>query len=91
MTVESFLAEQAATPAVVDTLRRAAVKAVDGTTLDKAVGASLAAWLNLAADVIYGRMLADGDGDGDGEFAVDISGDHALIVARALLGEAADV
>jgi hypothetical protein len=43
----------------------------------------LAAWLDLEADVITARTAEDGHSD----YAVDITGDHALAVADSILGE----
>lgn len=51
--------------------------------MQPAVGAALANWLNLEADVIEARTIEDGSD----EFAVDLGGDHALIVARLINGE----
>lgn len=47
-----------------------------------AVGAALANWLDLEADVIATRVAEDGDV----ALAVDISGDHALAIARLING-----
>jgi hypothetical protein len=49
------------------------------------VGAALAEWLNLEADVIEARIVENGSD----EFAVDLGGDHALIAARLINGGAA--
>lgn len=53
--------------------------------MQPAVGKALADWLNLEADVIAARIVEDGSD----VFAVDLGGDHALIVARAINGGAA--
>ncbi|QCX81088.1 hypothetical protein C9F11_37525 [Streptomyces sp. YIM 121038] len=50
--------------------------------MDPTVGLALADWLDLEADVIAGRIAQDGTD----EHAVAIDGDHALAVARAILG-----
>ena len=46
------------------------------------VGLALADWLQLTADVINSRALADPTD----EYTVDISDEHALVVARKILG-----
>jgi hypothetical protein len=53
--------------------------------MQPAVGAALANWLDLVADVIQARIVED---DTD-EFAVDLEGDHALTIARLINGEEA--
>ena len=52
--------------------------------MQPAVGAALADWLHLIADVVEARIVQDGSD----EYAVDIEGDHALIVARLINGGA---
>ncbi|MFI1165596.1 hypothetical protein ACH4UM_18770 [Streptomyces sp. NPDC020801] len=49
------------------------------------IGAALANWLHLEADVIEARQIEDGTSD----FAVDLGGDHALAIARLINGEEA--
>ena len=51
--------------------------------LQPALGAALADWLHLVADIVEARAAHDGTD----EWAVDIEGDHALIVARLINGE----
>lgn len=53
--------------------------------MQPAVGAALANWLALEADVVEARAIEDGEGT----FAVDLGGDHALAVARLINGGAA--
>ena len=53
--------------------------------MQPAVGKALADWLHLIADVVEARIAQDGSD----EYAVDIEGDHALIVARLINGGAA--
>lgn len=50
--------------------------------MQPAMGAALADWLQLAADVIEARTIEDGEGT----FAVDLGGDHALTIARQING-----
>ncbi|MFD5798791.1 hypothetical protein ACFWIO_35710 [Streptomyces diastatochromogenes] len=50
--------------------------------MQPAVGAALASWLELEADVIACRIAEDGTD----EFAVDLEGDHALAIARLING-----
>lgn len=50
-----------------------------------AVGAAIAELLHLTADIVEARIAQDGSD----EYAVDIEGDHALIVARLINGGAA--
>lgn len=50
--------------------------------MQPAVGAALADWLHLEADVIEARTVEDGEHT----FAVDLSGDHALTIARLING-----
>lgn len=52
--------------------------------LQPSVGAALADWLHLVADIVEARIAQDGSD----EYAVDIEGDHALIVARLINGGA---
>ncbi|WP_405558871.1 hypothetical protein OIE52_38845 [Streptomyces canus] len=52
--------------------------------MQPAVGAALAEWLHLVADVVEARIAQDGSD----EYAVDIEGDHALVVARLINGGA---
>lgn len=47
------------------------------------VGLALADWLELTADVINSRTIADPSD----EYTVDISDEQALVVARAILGQ----
>lgn len=51
--------------------------------MQPAVGAALADLLTLEADVIEGRIA----NDGSAEYAVDLSGDHALTIARLINGQ----
>ncbi|WP_435215818.1 hypothetical protein [Streptomyces sp. bgisy034] len=51
--------------------------------MQPAVGAALADWLHLVADIVEARAAQDGTD----EWALDIEGDHALIVARLINGE----
>lgn len=51
-------------------------------TMHPGVGLALVDWLQLTADVINSRTLADPTD----EYTVDISDEHALVLARALLG-----
>ncbi|MEV7975349.1 hypothetical protein [Streptomyces sp. NPDC086519] len=51
--------------------------------MQPAVGAALADWIDLVADVVEARIAQDGSD----EFAVDLEGDHALTVARLINGE----
>ncbi|NUP38949.1 MAG: hypothetical protein HOY76_18520 [Streptomyces sp.] len=53
--------------------------------MQPAIGAALADWLDLEADVIQARLIEDGTD----EYAVDLGQDHALIVARLINGGAA--
>jgi hypothetical protein len=55
--------------------------------MQPALGALLADWLELEADVVASRAAVDGTD----EYAVDISGDHALLIARQINGTAAGV
>jgi hypothetical protein len=50
--------------------------------MQPAVGAALAAWLDLEADVIEARAAEDGSY----EHAVSLAGDHALAIARQING-----
>jgi hypothetical protein len=53
--------------------------------MQPAVGAALADWLDLEADVIEARIIEDGTD----EYAVALDGDHALTIARLINGGAA--
>lgn len=54
--------------------------------MQPAVGAALADWLHLEADVIEARTIEDGED----AFAVDLGGDHALTIARLINGQGGD-
>lgn len=51
--------------------------------MQPAVGAALAEWLNLEADITEARIAEHGTD----EYAVDLSGDHALTIARLINAE----
>ena len=72
------------TPSVLIETYAARLEAVNRyiAAMGPGVGLALANWLELHADVIAARTTEDGTG----EYAVAIDGDHALAVARAILG-----
>jgi hypothetical protein len=51
--------------------------------MQPAVGAALANWLELVADIVEARIAQDGTD----EYAVDLEGDNALTIARLINGE----